>query len=141
MKQLIFLLLIILTGSCNNGSKPAGSSQNPNAKAKFAIQEEIHNFGSVQAGEMVSYSFKFSNEGDADLQITTVETDCGCLHIDYPKEPVKPGDFSYIEVVFNTAGEVGPVLKQISVYSNAGREAEKLLIGANVENELFKSYN
>lgn len=140
MKQLIVILLIAVTGACQQGSKPAPSTPEPNGRPKFAIQEEIYNFGKVQAGEMVSYSFKFSNQGHAALQITKVETDCGCLHIDYPNEPVKPGDFSYIEVLFNTAGEVGQVLKQISVYTNEEEQPKKLMLTARVENELFNSY-
>lgn len=141
MKQLIAIILMAFACACNNGPKPAGESPAPDAKAKFAIQEEIHNFGSVQAGEMLSYSFKFTNEGDVDLLITKVETDCGCLHINYPEEPVKPGESSYIEVLLNTAGEVGQVLKQISVYTNAQHDAKSLIIGVKVENELFNLYN
>lgn len=142
MKPLIGTLLLALLFACTPKTQPESpGADTTGGEPKFAIQEEIYNFGTVQSGEMVSYSFRFSNDGTGNLLITSVETDCGCIQVDYPHEAVKPGDSASIDVLFNTAGEVGQVLKQISVQTNASKKTRPLMITAKVENELFKSYN
>ncbi|WP_163711185.1 DUF1573 domain-containing protein [Mangrovibacterium lignilyticum] len=141
MRPIAFILFLMGLLSCNSAKKSNNSAVEAKGNPKFAIQEEIHNFGTVQAGELVSYSFKFTNKGDGDLIIDSVDVECGCLKITFPQEPVPAGDYNFIEVLFNSSGEVGNVVKQIQVFSNAGKEAEKLMITARVNNELINIYN
>ena len=140
MKTSFILLIFFGLTSCKSTVKTDQSASQIIGNPKFAIQEEIHNFGTVQTGELVSYSFKFSNTGNRDLVIKNIEVDCGCLRIEYPKEAVKSGDYNYIEVLFDSAGEVGKVLKEVRIYTNAGEKAISLIVTANVENELFNLY-
>ncbi|WP_372773422.1 DUF1573 domain-containing protein [Mangrovibacterium sp.] len=141
MKICLLILTVITLTSCHSSSKPKNDNKNPKGNPEFAIQEEFHNFGTVQAGEMVSFSFRFTNKGDGDLVIRNADVDCGCLNVEFPDEPVKPGDHNYIEVLFNTSGEVGRVLKQIQISTNAGNDPVTLIIVAEVQNDLINIYN
>jgi len=141
MRSLLFILLTTGLLACKSHTKSNDYPVKLKGNPKFAIQEEIHNFGTVQAGEVLSYSFRFTNEGKGDLLIDSVAVDCGCLKISFPQEPVKSGDYNFIEVLFNSSGEVGNVLKPIRIFTNEGGEAQKLMIAAKVENELINIYN
>ena len=105
--------------------------------AKFEFQDEIHNFGTLKAGEVVSFSFRFENTGGEPLTITKVENECGCLEILYPKKPVEPGEKSTIEVIFNTDGEWGNEFKTIAIETRSGLKKE-IAVTAHVKNEQFE---
>ena len=132
----IMLLLFALgcQNAAKNDDKQTGEKQ---GTAKFVFQEELHNFGSLQAGEIVAYSFQFTNSGTRKLIIEKTGSDCGCISVIFPEEPINPGENEYIEVIFNSAGEVGKVYKEIQISSNAGPGEIKLVITANVQHEMI----
>ena len=116
----------------------AVSPKQQNGPAKFEFHDEIHNFGTLNAGEVVSYSFRFENSGGEPLTIAHVENECGCLEILYPKKPVQPGEKSTIEVIFNTDGEWGNQFKTIEVETRSGLK-KKIAVTAHVKNEQFEN--
>ncbi|WP_423127458.1 DUF1573 domain-containing protein [Gaoshiqia sp. Z1-71] len=124
--------------SAKNNDQQSGEKQ---GTAKFVFQEELHNFGSLQAGEIVAYSFQFTNIGNSKLFIKDAVSDCGCISVIFPKEPVNPGETGYIEVIFSSAGEVGKVYKEIRINSNAEPGEMKLMITANVQHEMINIYS
>jgi len=85
---------------------------------KIEFEHNLHDFGRIIQGEIVSYSFKFKNTGKTDLLITTVSASCGCTVPKYPKTPVSPGDEDYIVVSFNTKGRKGFQHKKLAVIAN-----------------------
>jgi hypothetical protein len=139
--RVIFILFGIILGSCITGTKknlePVKQSYESGV-AKFVLSEEFHNFGSLNAGEIVSYTFIFRNEGTKNLTIEKAETDCGCTEINIPVKVIKPGNEGQIEVIFNSSGEVGRVLKTITIISNAEQAKKQLFIKAKVTNELIE---
>jgi len=70
--SIIFILFGLLIVACNSGTKKAETTNNSDESgvAKFVFSEEIHNFGSLKAGELVSFTFVFKNEGTKTLTIT-----------------------------------------------------------------------
>ncbi len=142
MNKLLTIALILILSACQNSAKQNNKQdQADTAVGEFAFQEEFHNFGNLQAGEVVAYSFQFENSGEGELIIRRIETDCGCIETHFPKEAVAAGQTGLVEVVFNTAGETGKVYKELLIFSNAKDEPEKLAIAANVENEFIKLYS
>ena len=50
------------------------------------------NFGSISQGEKASHSFRFKNNGKANLVISKVEGSCGCTILKgWPSHPIEPG--------------------------------------------------
>jgi len=141
MKKIFIIALAVVTFSaCQQKSKldekvaaAAGSTTNPLAPAdapKVKFEKEIYDFGVITQGEKVQYDFKFKNEGKTPLIITDATATCGCTVPEYPKQPVKPGEEGTIKVVFNSAGKEGMQDKQVTIFSNANPEADKLhLVG------------
>lgn len=145
MKNIFFVAAILILISCNQKPKSNGLSpdliKNPASASGDKLQENIpvlkfeetrHHFGDVKEGEKLTYEFKFTNSGTADLLIGAVSPSCGCTVADFPKEPVKPGDDGIIAVTFNTAGRSGMQSKTISVLSNAVPSTRVLTISAEV---------
>ena len=106
--------------------------------AKFVFSEEIHNFGSLKAGEQVAFTFIFRNEGTKTLIITDVDSGCGCTDVKIENKSIGPGQEGRIEVTYNSAGEVGRQLKTITLFSNAETPQKQIFIRANVTNEIIE---
>ena len=140
---IILILIGLILGSCNSGTKKAESINKAaeSGEAKFVFSEEIHNFGSLKAGEVVSFTFIFRNEGTKNLIITEVDSGCGCTQVNIPVKTIAPGKEGQIEVIYNSAGEVGKQLKTITLISNAVQTKKQLFIKANVTNDTIELYS
>jgi len=141
MKNLfIIAFAVIAFTACKQKSKldekvaaAANTSAAPVAEAdapKVKFEKEIFDFGVITQGEKVQFDFKFKNTGKTPLIITDATATCGCTVPEYPKTPVKPGEEGVIKVVFDSAGKIGMQDKQVTIFSNANPEADKLhLVG------------
>jgi hypothetical protein len=90
------------------------NSQGPRIK----FEMPIYDFGRVQAGELVKYSFVFTNVGDESLEVSAVQPSCGCTTAGDWTHKVSPGETGKIAVQFNSSNFSGPVYKTINVTSN-----------------------
>lgn len=137
-------LLFIFSGLLISSCKPAIKKTEPidqskeSGVAKFVFSEEIHNFGPLMAGEVVSFTFIFKNGGTKALTITSVDSGCGCTEVKIPNKTIEPGQEGQIEVVYNSAGEVGRELKTITLFSNADEPKKQLFIKADITNKVIE---
>ena len=86
---------------------------------QISFESDMHDFGQLMAGENISYSFKFTNTGNADLVISGCDASCGCTVADFPHERIAPGKSNYITVSFNSQGKTGQQYQEVTVSSNA----------------------
>ncbi len=91
-----------------------------------------HNFGTIQPGTVVEFTFKFTNTGKTPLLIAHVRTTCGCTATEWTRTPVAPGERGFVTARFNTSGTSGQRHKVITVISNAANEQQRIWIRANV---------
>lgn len=98
----------------------------------ITFDEDLHNFGRLSAGENISYSFHFTNTGDADLVISSCSASCGCTVADYPKGRIAPGADGYVTVTFRSAGKSGQQYQEVTVLTNAQPSVARLKITAQV---------
>lgn len=159
MKSRYAIILIcfsaVVLASCGNSSSSSGSGSTAPAHATATSQTpisasgkmhatgivfvtEMHNFGTLKAGEIVSFSFIFTNNGAMPFRIKKAETSCGCINVKYEEKEIAPGKSATIEVILNTTGEWGNQLKMIEVETSSG-EKKELKIGAYIENEHFNN--
>ena len=127
------------------GSDPASIDtdlvNNPNSADESAEQigmptmvfeEESFDFGEISQGEKVEHRFAFTNNGDADLIISTATGSCGCTVPSFPKEPIAPGQTSEILVVFDSNGKKGAQHKRVTVVANTNPNKTVIAIMTNV---------
>lgn len=128
---LVLLIVSVFAVSCstnastndNNTSVKTESTESVEATdvTEFAVVEvesDTYDFGVVNEGEKVKHEYVFTNTGSTPLIINSVRASCGCTTPNYPKEPIKPGEQSKIEVVFDTSNQPGMQHKVITMLSN-----------------------
>ena len=143
-------IILILTFSCQSGDKEkdnaatistdvidvplsaSGKPAKPGSAPEIAFNEKLHEFGKITQGEKVSYSFVFKNTGGSDVVISSAHGSCGCTVPSYPKDPVKPGEESKINVVFDSEGKSGLVQKTITLITNCNPSTKVLTISATI---------
>ena len=77
-------------------------------------------------------TFTLKNTGDELLVIHDVVTSCGCLEVDYSKEPVRPGKEAILHLTYK-ADYAGYVNKSVQVYCNAAGSPIKFRVKGEAE--------
>jgi len=139
------LFLAILLPSCEQragaGKLPADLIENPlsaSEQAKdvqlpaFTFERQVHDFGRIILGEKVSFSFRFTNTGNAPLLITRVNSSCGCTVPQYPREPLRPGEDGVTSVAFDSRGRRGAQVQTVKIMANTQPNIIPLTIRAEV---------
>ncbi|UBM61681.1 DUF1573 domain-containing protein [Candidatus Sulfidibacterium hydrothermale] len=133
IKKSISLILILsgilFFGACQNASQKKSTAQKSATPAVIkktdtgdapvmTFSETEHDFGKLTQGDIVKYTFHFTNTGKSDLKISHVSTSCGCTVGKYPHQPIKPGEGGDIVVTFNTKYKFGYQNKSIMLLAN-----------------------
>ncbi len=143
------LLFITISAACNHEAKKEGKNiistdvidvpstasgiaTEKGSAPKMTFNEEKHDFGKITQGQKVSFSFIFKNTGGSDLVISTAQGSCGCTIPTYPKEPVKAGQESKIDVVFDSSGKSGLVQKTVTLVTNCNPSTKILTISSTI---------
>ena len=99
---------------------------------KFA--KTRYDFGSVRAkGAPIDVAFEFQNTGDVPLIIHKVDVSCGCMTVEFPKEPTSPRQKGIITVTVDTKGREGAFNKNLFVKSNATEDVILLRIVGQIK--------
>ena len=129
-------------GGRNDGSVTAEMIQNPATpegidsnmpKPVILFEETEHDFGTLKEGEKVTYTFAFTNTGDAPLIISSVVPGCGCTVADFTRTPVPPSNGGKVTITFDSKDKKGMVRKRVSVQANTYPAETVLYFTANIE--------
>lgn len=88
----------------------------PLTSIEFA--ETSFDFGTIVAGDKISYSFSFKNTGKEPLLISNAKGSCGCTVPKWPKEPIAPGGTSEVTVVFDSKNKKGMRNQKVTLTAN-----------------------
>ena len=99
-------------------TSPKSATENSDKQAIITFEKTEHEFGTLLQGEVVSYSFHFTNTGNVPLIISEVGSSCGCTVGDYPHEPIAPGKTGDIKVTYDSSGHHGFQSRTLTVMSN-----------------------
>ena len=144
MKHIFPILLLALGLMTSCGSKgddtlstdlvnnPKSAEQPTGKEPIITFDKTEHEFGKLLQGEVVTYSFHFTNTGNAPLLITEVKTSCGCTAGDFPREPIKPGQDGLIKATYDSKGHHGFQSRTLSVISNTNPSMTVLRFKADV---------
>lgn len=120
---LLALSALLLSVSCQERVK---------GKATMDFAEQEFNFGDIHADSVVKHSFKFTNNGDVPLRITSAHGSCGCTVPNPPKEPIAPGQEGELLVSFNSRGKHDKIKKSVTINANTATGKEVIYITGNV---------
>ena len=118
MKRIVMLLVGVVVAAV------AYSQTTPVARANGPViswEKPFHDFGQIQPGDKVEYTYHFTNTGNEPLMITNVTVTCGCTTPKgWPHDPIEPGQKGELIVAFDSTGKPsGKIDKVITVISNA----------------------
>lgn len=138
---LLVCLTMVMFSCQNDGNKklsgdlvtnPKSAESSSDKKPMISFEKNEFDFGKILQGEVVSYTFRFKNTGNAPLLITNVDKSCGCTASDYPREPIQPGESGEIKITYDSKGHHGFQSKVLIVNSNTMPSQSALRIKAEV---------
>ncbi len=97
---------------------PGAKSGNLTDSPIMYFAETQHDFGKVQEGDTVKYTFNFKNKGNAPLKIRDIKTSCGCTAALVSSERIEPGKEGTLNVALNTSHRSGKMSRRVTIYSN-----------------------
>ncbi len=77
-----------------------------------------HDFGTINEGQKVAYTYKLKNTGQAPLIIQNAQPSCGCTAPDWTREPIPVGGSGFVKAEFDSNGKQGINNKTITVTAN-----------------------
>lgn len=77
-----------------------------------------HDFGTINEGQVVEYTYSFKNTGDAPLIIQNAQGSCGCTVPEWPKQPIPVGGTGVIKAKFDSNGKPNIQNKTVTVTAN-----------------------
>lgn len=95
---------------------------------EMTFENASHDFGTINEGEVVEHTFRFTNTGKTPLIIVSAKGSCGCTVPKWPKEAIAPGETGEFLVVFNSNGKPNLQNKKVTITANtkAGKETLKI---------------
>ena len=117
MRKLLLVLFVLLLAAC---------------APKEPVMEvtDLHDFGVVTKGEVVSVDFPVRNSGNAPLIIDQLVTSCGCTAASITAMTILPGEEATMTVSYDSAAhetDMGALERRIFIISNVPNEADKML--------------
>jgi len=89
--------------------------------------ETQHDFGKVNEGDKVNYTFSFTNKGSSALTIKDVKTSCGCTAALLSQDNLAPGQEGTLKVELDTKNRSGKMSRTVTVNSNDPKDPAKVL--------------
>jgi hypothetical protein len=125
-----------LTGEMINNPKSAdgntGAVIDQATVPVMTFERDKWEFGDIIQGEIVEYSFKFTNTGKSPLVITSAKGSCGCTVPEWPKEPIPAGESGYLKVTYDSNGRRDKFDKTVTITANTVPNTNLLYISGNV---------
>ncbi|MCC6682232.1 MAG: DUF1573 domain-containing protein [Phycisphaeraceae bacterium] len=89
------------------------------ASAQLAWEQREVELDSKLGDEAVEAVFRFTNEGDQPVTITSIKSSCGCATADLEEKVYKPGDSGQVDARFILGDRVGSQSKRIVVRTDS----------------------
>ena len=135
---LVFLLTFAVSG-CHLGNSEKAVSDFPEyiedgreKHANIEFIEDFIDFGTIKHGEVVVFTYSFTNTGNIPLIINKVIPSCGCTKTNLSKEVLRPNEEGTLEIVFDSNGWYGTQYKSVTIVSNAITQKRSVTLKINV---------
>ncbi len=96
------------------------------SQPQLKFKDVKKNFGFVKKGELVVMEYEFTNNGNQPLLITETNGECSCTTVEFPKQPIAPGQTEKIVVKFDTKTVYDRQDRTVEVISNAKIPSQKI---------------
>lgn len=119
--------------SCaGRGSKAIDTSHLQRVEITASTADTLH-FGSVRTGEIVERQFVVRNSGSSPVLLLGTETSCGCLELEYPREPIGAGEERVVTMRFYSSGYTYFIPRAFYLRTSLSPEGRCLIVTADME--------
>lgn len=131
MKKLIWFVGMCMIVACKEDAKSKIDASKQKKRTEVTIDQVDQDidarmdfetlewdFGTIEQGDVVEYSFQFTNSGSDPLIISSAKGSCGCTVPEWPREPIASGESATIDVKFNSKGKKGKQNKKVTLMTN-----------------------
>ncbi len=99
----------------------------------IVFRERVYNFGTIQEKDgKVSHVFEFKNQSREVVEISDINSGCGCIGKVMTPGPIAPGATGKITIIFNPAYNEGFFSKEIVVLSKNNTEYNRIWVEGNI---------
>ncbi|MEJ2104308.1 MAG: DUF1573 domain-containing protein [Ignavibacteriaceae bacterium] len=91
------------------------------------LPETEHDFGQVNEGDTVKYTFRFVNKGGSTLTIKDIKTSCGCTAALLSDDNLLPNKEGTVKVELNTSHRSGKMSRTVTIHSNDPKDPAKII--------------
>jgi len=112
----MFWVLTVFCISCASVKSPKEVSTS-NDVPIITLEQDTIDLGTLKEGEQKEITIPFSNTGKQDLLIDIV-TSCKCTSIDWPTQAIPPNGNGELQIVFDSSGFEGEVIKVVDIIGN-----------------------
>lgn len=109
-------------------SRPAPRTASPSAGPRIRFTEELFDFGTVDQGQKVVHVYKFSNVGDAPLEISDVTSSCGCTATILSSRRLAPGQAGEVRAEFDSEKYLDQVQIFLHLFTNDPRRRQATVL-------------
>ena len=88
--------------------------------------------GGLVQGDVVTGEFMLRNESSGPIVVLNVESSCGCTTVDYPKQPVMPGQVVSFPFRVDTEGFIGLQRKLITIRTTPNYRTFRVVLTADI---------
>jgi hypothetical protein len=106
------------TGAPTPATQPVKDEKPEGPLPQFQFETVDHDFGTITEGQVVEYTYKFKNTGEAPLIIQAAQGSCGCTASDWTKTPIPVGGTGYVKAKFDSNGKPNIQNKTVTVTAN-----------------------
>ncbi len=99
------------------GQDDGGSASTDGGPPEIEFEKNEIDLGRIKEGEKTKSVFAFKNVGDSELIIDLV-TACECTDLDWPRDPILPGEEGIISIEYNSEGKEGQQDVTVDVIAN-----------------------
>ena len=114
-------MLLSITGNV------VSATSSTNSSPTIYFTETQHDFGKVNEGDKVNYTFNFANKGSSVLTIKDIRTSCGCTAVLLSQDNISPGQEGTLKVELDTKNRSGKMSRTITISSNDPKDPTKVL--------------
>lgn len=106
------------TATPTPATQPVTETKPEGPLPQFQFETVDHDFGTISEGQVVEYTYKFKNTGEAPLIIQGAQGSCGCTASDWTKTPIAVGATGYVKAKFDSNGKPNIQNKTVTVTAN-----------------------
>ena len=88
--------------------------------------------GRIRAGDEVLWQVSLRNDSPEPVIITAVVSSCGCATVDYPKQPIRPGEALPFTIRLKSAGYYGLQYKTVTLRMSRNNGVRRIVVKAEI---------